>query len=529
MKSENGTPVGEQEELARRALELQQEARAAGAGWVNPQTRTVAESAACGELGIVGSSASVGDSGYVGSGDCGCGRPVCVGSLDVESVRVGELLGLMVDLGEARARLEGMLMTVAGEVARRNGWEATAWMMREYNRVPSIQARAEAGLAHTLVAEGRTETLAALSAGEITLSHARVVARAAHKDHARPEAELLELGREYPSDVVSRHMVIHDRATDPAEDSDEKDDKLGSGAVAEELRAQREARKARLFQGEDGMWHLSAQFDSITGKRLHQIYQSALRAMRNRSGSAEHTYPQRAADVVAELFGTHGDCTRQQTSLLVLTDYDHASGHLLNPRLDDGTPIPVEVAAELAVNAKVMPVLFDANWQNIAIGTSRNPNEAQRMLLAARDGGCIGCSGHRRRVRGASHPLLAQRRPYPRPQPRPAVPHLPRTRARTRLRGPHPTGRATRTPTPRTPPTGESPASYQSHPAELSGGFGRMDSGLRRNDARRVPRRVRPVRILFVLQLRCRHDSVPGRSRPSTVSSLRASVTRARR
>ena len=214
----DGTPVGEREEQARRALELQQQARAARAGWVDPRSRTVAEAAACGELGLVGSSASVGDSGYVGCGDCGCGKPVCVGSLDVESVRVGELLDLMVDLGEARARLEGMLMTVAGEVARRNGWEATAWMMREYNRVPSMQARAEAGLAHTLVAEGRTETLTALCEGEITLSHARVVARAAYKDHARSEADLLELGRVYPSDVVARHMVIHDRPTDSAEE-----------------------------------------------------------------------------------------------------------------------------------------------------------------------------------------------------------------------------------------------------------------------------------------------------------------------
>ena len=281
MKSEAGTPVGEPEDRARRALELQERLGVAGAGWVDPQSRTVAESAASGVLGLVGSSASVGNSGYVGCGDCGCGRPVCVGSLDVDSVRVGELLDLMVDLGEARARLEGMLMTVAGEVARRNGWEATAWMMREYNRVPSIQARAEAGLAHTLVAEGRTETLKALSEGEITLSHARVVARAAGKDHARPEAELLELGREHPSDVVSRHMVIHDRpGSDSGGGTNGEDDKLGTGPAAEELRAQREARRARMFEGEDGMWHLTAQFDSITGKRLHQIYQSAMRMAR---------------------------------------------------------------------------------------------------------------------------------------------------------------------------------------------------------------------------------------------------------
>lgn len=387
MKSETSTSVGESEVRARRVAELQQQARAAAV--VDPRTRTVAESAAVGELGFVGSGASVGDSGYVGCGDCGCGRAVCVGSLDVGSVRVGELLDLLVDLGEARARLEGMLMTVAGEVARRNGWEATAWMMREYNRVPAIQARAEAGLAHTLVAEELDDTLAALSNGEITLSHARVVARAAGKDHARSEEDLLELGRVYPSDVVARHMIIHHRA-EPDDDED-KDAEYGTGPAGEELKAQREERRARMMLGEDGMWHLSGQFDSITGKRMHQIFQSAMRAMTNRAGSAEHSYTQRAADVIAELFGAFGDCNRQQTTLLVLTDYDHATGALLNPRLDGDIPIPVEVAAQLAVHAKVMPVLFDANWQNIAIGTSRNPNEAQRMLLAARDRGCIGC------------------------------------------------------------------------------------------------------------------------------------------
>lgn len=377
-------------------LEAERAARAAlMADFVDPRSRTVAESAECGHLGSVGSTASVGDSGYVGSGDCGCGRPVCVGSLDIGSVRVGELLDLMVDLGEARARLEGMLMAVAGEVARRNGWESVAWLMREYNRVPAIQARAEAGLAHTLAAENLTETVDALSEGEITLSHARVVARAAPKPHTKPEAELLELSRVYPADVVGRHTLAYESAeTDAAKAAERKaaeDARYGAGPAADELRDQRAARRAKMHLGEDGMWHLSASLDFITGRRVHQIFQAAMRSMRNRAGSADHSHAQRAADVVAELLGAHSDCTRQQTTLLVLADYDHVRGHLTNPRLDDGTPIPVEVAAELATRGRVMPVLFDANWQNIAIGTSRNPNEAQRMLLAARDGGCIGC------------------------------------------------------------------------------------------------------------------------------------------
>ncbi len=368
---------------------------AGGSRWVCSGSRTVAESAESGELRTVGVGATVGGSGYVRAGRCGCGRPVCVGGLDVGSVREDELLDLMVDLGRARARVEGMLMAVAGEVARRNGWQATAWMMREYNRMSSAQARSEAGLAYTLASEGLDETVRALSEGEINLSHARVAARASGKEHARPEAELLNLSRGYPSDVVGRHIVAYEPAAKTPEEEqaeqDARDGEYGTDAAAVELRAQRDARRARMTLGEDGMWQLSARFDSITGKRLHQIYQSALRAVRNRAGSAEHTHAQRAADAVAELFGGFGDCKREQTTLLVLADYNHQSGHLENPRLDDGTPIPVEVAARLAAGGKVMPVLFDAQWQNIAIGTSRNPNQAQKLLLAARDRGCVGC------------------------------------------------------------------------------------------------------------------------------------------
>ena len=399
MRCETATCVEEPAIGVAGRFEAERAAQAAAMeGFVDPSTRTVAESAACGVLASVGLSASVGDSGYVGDGACGCGRAVCVGSLDVGSVRVGELLDLMVDLGRARARIEGMLMAVAGEVARRNGWESAAWLMREYNRVPAAQARAEASLAYTLAAEDLTDTVTALSEGDITLSHARVVARAARKDHTKPEAELLELARSYPSDVVGRHALAYESAETHAAEAAgrqaKEDAKYGTGPAADELRAQRAARRARMVLGEDGMWHLSASFDAITGRRMHQIYEAALRAMRNRPGSADHTHTQRGADVVAELFGNHSDATRQQATLLVLADYDHISGHLVNPRLDDHTPIPAEVAAALATQGRVMPVLFDANWHNIAIGTSRNPNEAQRLLLAARDGGCIGCCAH---------------------------------------------------------------------------------------------------------------------------------------
>ena len=35
--------------------------------------------------------------------------------------------------------------------------------------------------------------------------------------------------------------------------------------------------------------------------------------------------------------------------------------------------------------------MFDADWTNLALGRSRNASDAQRLILAARDRGCIAC------------------------------------------------------------------------------------------------------------------------------------------
>ena len=43
----------------------------------------------------------------------------------------------------------------------------------------------------------------------------------------------------------------------------------------------------------------------------------------------------------------------------------------------------------------MLPAIFDAKWSNLALGTSRrNASDAQKLVLAARDGGCISCQAH---------------------------------------------------------------------------------------------------------------------------------------
>ncbi|WP_420622485.1 hypothetical protein [Candidatus Poriferisodalis sp.] len=52
-------------------------------------------------------------------------------------------------------------------------------------------------------------TLEVLQAGEIQLSHARVIARKTPKKHRRSEEEFLELCAAYPADTVARHPLAY--------------------------------------------------------------------------------------------------------------------------------------------------------------------------------------------------------------------------------------------------------------------------------------------------------------------------------
>ena len=162
--------------------------------------------------------------------------------------------------------------------------------------------------------------------------------------------------------------------------------------VDAEYAHQRAERNTTFNYGADGMWHLQGRFDFLTGRRINQALAAQVRARRQHEASADHTHAQHAADALAELIC--GDTQRPKTQLLILADYDHTADTLGNPRLDDGTPLSAELLAQEALDAEVYCGVFDADWTNLALGRSRNANDAQRLILAARDGGCTHCSAH---------------------------------------------------------------------------------------------------------------------------------------
>ena len=324
---------------------------------------------------------------------CGCGRGgACGGLAEPRRLDGSELLARFVEVGRARDRINGLFAQMAGELVRRDGREATAWMMREYLRVSGLQARRDAALAGDLVDHDLGETVAAMCAGEITAGHARLVATAAPKSRGMNEAELLSLSRDYAVDTCGRAARTYaSLQTHPDAAAAAADDEPGD----ETYRAQRAERRASLRQNADGMWELSARFDYLTGRRFSQTLHAMIASLRQEPGDAARSYPQRAADALAQLVTGDGNHLRPRTSLLLIADYDVVAGQLANPRLDDGTPLPADLLAELATNAKVLPAVFDATWAKLALGTSRrNASDAQKLVLAARDGGCISCRAH---------------------------------------------------------------------------------------------------------------------------------------
>ncbi|WP_420444318.1 HNH endonuclease signature motif containing protein [Candidatus Poriferisodalis sp.] len=363
-----------------------------------------------GDRSAASTAASDGDAARKGPGAGGAEAGVGdVGDVDLCELSYRELKDRVVDLAGERARVEGKYLAALGELTSRVGAQGAAHQLRELTRMNSAQARTESRLAESLVEHDMTATLDALKCGEIQTSHAKVIAREAPKKHRRSEEEFIELCRAYPSDTVARHPFAYVSQQVYADLEAEAAAK-GLGPIDAELELQRAERSGSMRLGADGMWHLWATFDFITGRHLNAAIQAAVRSLRRRaiddgvgtggvgidadgslSGDIEPTRAQLTADAIGDLIAGTANVRRANTSLLIVADYDVVNDRLANPRLDDGTPLSAQQLAEYAVDAKVLPAMFSADWSELALGRTRNAGDAQRLILAVRDRGCIGC------------------------------------------------------------------------------------------------------------------------------------------
>ncbi len=281
----------------------------------------------------------------------------------------------MAALGRERSRVDAMLAETAAELHRRAGGRATAAVMRERLHAPARQATADTELAASL--DEFPATVEAWRSGEITAGHARVIARVGADPEHADEPALLEMARGYPVDMFARMTRQY----------------MSSQDSSEEHKRQRENRWASLVQDPDGSWRLSAYFDHCTGKRVSIAFNQMVRTLRNGERGMVRTHQQRRADALTQLITGDGPHHRPDTTLLVIADYATVSRELKNLRYDDGMAVPADRIAELAAEARILPAIFSAEGDPLWLGRAqRDASAGQRIVLAARDGGCVNCA-----------------------------------------------------------------------------------------------------------------------------------------
>ena len=320
----------------------------------------------------------------------GCGSAVCVGVVDVAGLSEQGLRAQLQLVGRGESRLAAMKAQILGELGRRTS--AIDAQLIAADELLSSKREAKRDVETATRLQQLPDTSNALADGEIPAGHARLIARASGEGPV-DETVLVKAARTQNYDRFAKTVKRHQQ------------DQSGDDGQAL-LERQRQRRSARIFESpETGMFVLSAQFDRITGTRIATALTAEERELWHREDPNQRCTPtQRMADALTELIcdeshdttsGKTNKPKRQGTNLLVLADFDVIKQQLVNARLADGTPIPVTELRDLAVDADILPSIFNSETQNLWLGRSRRTaSEAQRIALTARDEHCIGCEAN---------------------------------------------------------------------------------------------------------------------------------------
>ena len=321
------------------------------------------------------------DGGGSGSRGTATTAAVRVDAVDASGLCDASLRARLRELGGAESRLAAMKADVLGELARRGG---NADAEHTAKQALSVSGRAARGDVKAAVALGDLDkTREGLASGSLPVGHARLIARAAG-DAPIDEAFLAERAHREGYDEFRRTVARH--VADQTRDD---------GASL--LEQQRQQCSARVFTSRDNaMVVINGQFDPVSGARLASVIAATERRLyHHEDPNNRPTAAQRTADAIAKLICEPDTARPAGTSLIVVADYDTVNHQLANTRFADGTPIPIGEIAKLAVDAGVLPAIFDDATGDLRMGRRRRTaTELQRCALALRDQGCIGCDTH---------------------------------------------------------------------------------------------------------------------------------------
>ncbi len=315
------------------------------------------------------------------AGGVGCGNDVCVAFGDIASLSDSGLACELSLLGRFESRLAARKAKLLAEISRRSSAGDAQQVATGELLISKREAKKEVEVAKEL--ESLPETFEALESGDIPAGHAKLIARTA-SDGKIVEQELVD---------KAKTQVFDDFAKTVRKHQNEQADKSGVSV----LERQRKKRFAQAFESPDnGMLVLRAEFDQITGAQVMTALADKERCMYHSENPKNRPTPQqRRADALAELICQQTPNSKNRrlgANLLIIADYCTVKQQLRNLRLANGSPITEQSLRELAVDANILPAVFNNKTQRLWLGRSqRTATNAQRIALTARDKHCIGC------------------------------------------------------------------------------------------------------------------------------------------
>ena len=285
-------------------------------------------------------------------------------------------------VGRARASLAALEAELVAEISRREGDAAAEEALRQDQKRSRASARKAVKTAAQL--EWAPTVAEKLAEGAITPEAAGLILDAAAETPV-DQRVLLEAAEEEPDDLFRKTLKKHVN-------------ERTSEAELEARRAkQRNRRRASITEQPDGMFHLFAQLDPLTGNRVRAaLIAKADELFRNEDPKQRSTPPQRFADALQELIcNSDGNGAPAGFELIVLADYDVVHERITNARLTDDTPLTEAETLAVACDAKILPGIFNKHTGTIVLGRSQRkiPKRLRRRLVA-RDRGCVGCGAH---------------------------------------------------------------------------------------------------------------------------------------
>jgi hypothetical protein len=305
----------------------------------------------------------------------------------------------LVELLEARKRLDALIVTVTGEWDRHKSWaldgaiSPVSWLA---HRVPITRQDASVLVRTARHVAKHDKTAKALDAGDVSVAHAQIIARAVrHRESLYPEHEdvILDTARAL-APAEFREVMQHWRAcADAVLDHQDARDHLDGNYLD----------IAKTF---GSVGHLDGRFDPISTATLLKKL-DALEPPDPTDAPVRRSVAQRRADALMRL--VHGD-QAPQINLDVLIDVDTLAGRAPIDLsfgccdIQGFGPISHALARTLACDAAIGRVLMRGKSEILDLGRrTRLITPAQRRALQIRDRTCqeqgcdlpaIYCDGH---------------------------------------------------------------------------------------------------------------------------------------